>query len=49
MRKRDYTDYLPDMLDSINDIESFTRGMSFSGFQKDKKTVYAVVRCIEIS
>jgi uncharacterized protein with HEPN domain len=45
---RDYSDYLQDMLDSINDIESFTHGMSYTTFRDDRKTIYAVTRCIEI-
>ncbi|MDH5794914.1 MAG: DUF86 domain-containing protein [Candidatus Bathyarchaeota archaeon] len=48
MRKRDYSDYLQDMLDSINDTESFIRGMSFEEFKRDRKTVNAVVRSIEV-
>ena len=48
MRKRDYRDYLEDMLTSIMDIESFTEGMTFDSFKGDKKTVYAVIRCIEV-
>jgi uncharacterized protein with HEPN domain len=48
MKKRDYRDYLQDMLDSINDVDSFTKGMSFEQFKKDRKTVNAVVRSIEV-
>ena len=48
MKRRDYRDYLKDILDSINDIESFIRGMSFEEFKRDKKTTYAVVRSIEV-
>lgn len=48
MRRREYRDYLKDMLDSINDIEAFTQGMNFDSFSGDKKTIYAVVRCIEV-
>jgi len=48
MKKREYGDYIQDILDSINDIEKFTEGMDFDKFKKDKKTVYAVVRAIEI-
>jgi len=48
MRKRDYRDYLKDILDSIDDIESFIGGMSFEEFKKDKKTINAVVRSIEV-
>jgi uncharacterized protein with HEPN domain len=48
MKKRDYQDYLRDILDSINDIENFIRGINFEGFKRDKKTIYAVVRSIEV-
>jgi len=48
MRKRDYFDYLKDILDSIDDIESFIGSMSFEEFKKDKKTINAVVRSIEV-
>jgi len=48
MRRRDYRDYLQDILDSINDVESFIRGMGFEEFNRDRKTVNAVVRSIEV-
>ena len=48
MKKRNYQDYLKDILDSINDIEEFIRNMSFEEFKKDKKTINAVVRSIEV-
>lgn len=48
MRKRDYRDYFKDILNAINDLEDFIKDMSFEEFRKDKKTIYAVVRCIEV-
>ncbi len=48
MKKRDYGDFVQDILDSINDVGSFIEGMDFEGFIKDKKTIYSVVRAIEI-
>jgi uncharacterized protein with HEPN domain len=48
MKKRNYQDYLKDILDSINDIEEFIRNMSFEEFKKDKKTINVVVRSIEV-
>jgi uncharacterized protein with HEPN domain len=48
MRKRDFGDYIQDIQDSIDDIESFTKDMNFRQFSKDKKTINAIVRCIEI-
>ena len=48
MNKRDYRDYLQDILVSINDIESFIENMELDYFKRDKKTIYAVIRCIEV-
>ena len=45
---RIYLDYIQDILDSIRDIESFIRGMPFEDFKKDRKTINAVVRSIEV-
>jgi uncharacterized protein with HEPN domain len=44
----EYRDYLRDMLDSFNDIALFIDNMSFDAFNQDKKTIYAVIRCIEV-
>jgi uncharacterized protein with HEPN domain len=48
MVERVYTDYIQDILDSIQDIENFIQGMSFNDFKDDRKTLNAVVRSIEI-
>ena len=48
MRKRDYRDYMQDISDSVADIISFIEGMTFEEFIKDKKTINAVVRSIEV-
>ena len=48
MKRRDYRDYLQDILDAVNDIESFVGSMSYEDFKKDRKTLNAVVRSIEI-
>jgi uncharacterized protein with HEPN domain len=48
MKKRDYTDYLNDMITSIEETEEFTKGMSFEEFSQDKKTVNAVIRSLEV-
>jgi uncharacterized protein with HEPN domain len=39
---------LRDITDNILAIQTFTAGMSFASFQADQKTVYAVVRALEI-
>ncbi len=46
--KRDYLDYLQDILDSIEKIDKFIHGMNLIEFEKDDKTLYAVIRAIEI-
>ena len=48
MRTRDYRDYLLDIFNSIDDITKFTKNLTFSSFREDKKTTYAVIKCIEI-
>jgi uncharacterized protein with HEPN domain len=46
--KRLLQDYLNDILESITDIEDFTKGMTFEVFSKDRKTIKAVVRSLEV-
>ncbi len=48
MNNIEYRDYLKDILDSFNDISLFVGNMSFDNFNQDKKTIYAVVRCLEV-
>jgi uncharacterized protein with HEPN domain len=48
MKVRDYRDYLQDILDAANDIESFVDDMTYEEFSEDRKTLNAVVRSIEI-
>lgn len=45
---KDYRDYLKDIINSIDDISVFTKGMTFNRFIKDKKTSNAVVRSLEV-
>ncbi|MBA4393044.1 MAG: hypothetical protein C0407_05780 [Desulfobacca sp.] len=45
---REISDYLDDIVAAIADAEEFTRGMSYEMFAADKKTVNAVIRCLEI-
>ena len=48
MKKRSYWDYVMDIAQSIEDVQGFVRGYSFDDFNRDKKTIYAVVRAIEV-
>jgi len=46
--KRDYSDYIKDIITSIEEIEKFTSGMKFKDFENDKKTINAVIRSLEV-
>lgn len=46
--KREIGDYLHDIIDAINSGMEFIEGMKYDEFAKDAKTVYAVIRAIEV-
>lgn len=48
MKKREIEDYLYDIWDAIIAIEEFIVGISPEDFKQDRKTIFAVVRAIEI-
>lgn len=48
MKRRDFRDYLQDIIDSINDLQFFIKSMGFESFIKDRKTINAVIRSIEV-
>lgn len=43
-----YKDYVTDISNSITDISDFIKGMNYDEFVEDKKTVFAVIRALEI-
>jgi uncharacterized protein with HEPN domain len=45
---RDFQVYIEDILDAINSIEAYTKGLTYEDFVSDKKTVDAVIRNFEI-
>ena len=45
---RDIQVYVEDIIEAINNIEKYTRGLTYETFAKDKKTVDAVIRNFEI-
>ena len=45
---RSYLDYLEDILDAIEKAEQFIQGMTYEQFAEDAKTVFAVIRALEI-
>ncbi len=39
---------LADIIDNVDAIHAFTAGLDFQDFREDRRTVYAVVRALEI-
>ena len=47
-KDRDIKDHLNDILEKIADIGAFIEGMGYEDLETDKKTQYAVIRCLEV-
>ena len=45
---REVIDYLRDILDAAESAVQFVAGMDFDTFSADKKTIFAVIRALEI-
>jgi uncharacterized protein with HEPN domain len=48
VKKREYRDYLQDIYDALAEVAIFIDGMTYQDFLKDKKTINAVIRSIEV-
>ncbi|SHH27312.1 HepT-like ribonuclease domain-containing protein [Thermosipho atlanticus] len=48
MFRKNYVDFVNDMVEMINKIEKFVEGYTFKQFITDEKTVFAVIRCFEV-
>lgn len=46
--KKTYRDYLLDMINAMNEVADFTKGMGREEFSRDRKTVNAVIRSLEV-
>jgi len=46
--KEEFLDYIEDIIKAMDDAMSFVEGMEYDDFMKDRKTIYAVIRAIEI-
>jgi uncharacterized protein with HEPN domain len=46
--KRDFLDYVEDIVNAMRSASTFIEGMTFRQFQRDQKTVFAAVRALEI-
>ncbi len=45
---REFEDYLNDILDAMGKAQQFVGNLSYEEFSEDDKTVFAVVRALEI-
>lgn len=46
--KREIKDYVLDIIDTLDKAMTFTHGISYDKFVKDDKTIFAVIRALEI-
>jgi len=46
--KEEFLDYIEDVIEAMDDAIRFVEGMKYNDFVKDRKTIYAVTRAIEI-
>jgi uncharacterized protein with HEPN domain len=46
--KEEFLDYIEDVIGAMNDALSFVKDMDYDVFLRDKKTIYAVNRALEI-
>jgi len=46
--KREFVDFLEDAIGAVEKAERFVADMSYEEFMKDEKTVFAVLRAIEV-
>lgn len=44
----DYLDYLNDIIESICLAIEFTKNLNYDVFVQDNKTIFAVIRCLEV-
>ena len=46
--REEFLDYIEDIIEAMADAVNFVKDMEYAVFVKDKKTVYAVIRAVEI-
>ena len=46
--KREVGDYIEDIINAMNKALQFVKGMSYDEFTKDDKTIFAVIRSLEV-
>ncbi len=45
---KEFSDYIEDILTAMEKTEIFVKGMDYEKFRNDEKTVFAVIRALEI-
>ena len=45
---REYRDYIEDIIHAIDDTKEFTAELSYEEFTRDRKTINAVIRSLEV-
>ncbi len=45
---KEFLDYVDDIIKAMDDALTFVKDMDYEDFLKDRKTVYAVIRALEI-
>ena len=45
--KKEFLDYVEDIIEAMADALKFAEGMEYDDFVKDRKSIYAVTRAIE--
>ncbi len=46
--KEEFLDYIEDIIEAMGDAANFVKDMDYNSFLRDRKTVYAVIRALEI-
>jgi uncharacterized protein with HEPN domain len=46
--KNEFLDYVTDVVDAMSKAESFIEGMEYESFVNDDRTIFAVIRSLEI-
>ena len=46
--KREYRDFLVDILNAVNDIEVFIKDIDFETFVNSREKIYATIYCLQI-
>jgi len=49
MRKRVYDDYVRDILDAIDEVIEFAKGLELEQLRGDRKTINAIIRSLEVA